>query len=451
VAAIIHNSNSGNHRFLAVGFLLFLCASQAHDIPNDVTVQAFLKPQGNTLSLLVRVPLRSMRDTNFPDRNGSGFIDIDATDEFLPADAQVWISDFIDLYEGDTKLPRPRIIATRLALMSDRSFTSYETALAHVTGPKLPEDTSVVWDQTMFDVLFEYPIQSVHSEFSIRPRLARLGQHVVTVLRFLPPNGSVRALEYTGDPGLVHLDPRWYQAAFRFVDLGFHHILDGTDHLLFLFCLVIPFRKLRALVPIVTAFTVAHSITLIASAYNLAPDALWFPPLIETLIAASIVYMALENIVGASTVHHRWMIAFGFGLVHGFGFSFALRETLQFAGTHMLASLLSFNIGVELGQLLVLILMIPCLEFLFRRVVPERMGVIILSAPVCHTAWHWMIDRYGVFSQFHIQMPQFNDAFFATLLHWAMAAIAIAGALWGISTFANSRRAKSERESTPVA
>ncbi len=94
----------------------------------------------------------------------------------------------------------------------------------------------------------------------------------------------------------------------------------------------------------------------------MAPDALWFPPLIETLIATSIVYMALENIVGGASVQRRWMIAFGFGLVHGFGFSFALRQTLQLAGTHMLASLLSFNIGVELGQLLVLALMIPALE-----------------------------------------------------------------------------------------
>src|SRR5262249_18962273 len=153
-------------------------------------------------------------------------------------------------------------------------------------------------------------------------------------------------------------------------------------HLLFLFCLVIPFRKFRALIPIVTSFTVAHSITLIASAYNLGPDALWFPPLIETLIAVSIVYMALENIVGAGSVHRRWMITFGFGLVHGFGFSFVLRETMQFGGSHLLTSLLSFNLGVELGQLVVLLAMIPLLEMLFRYVVTERMGTIILSAIV---------------------------------------------------------------------
>ena len=82
-----------------------------------------------------------------------------------------------------------------------------------------------------------------------------------------------------------------------------------------------------------TVFLLAGApITLIASAYDLAPDALWFPPLIETLIAISILYMALENIVGGSTLRRRWVTAFGFGLVHGFGFSFVLRDTMQFAG-----------------------------------------------------------------------------------------------------------------------
>ena len=88
----------------------------------------------------------------------------------------------------------------------------------------------------------------------------------------------MRAFELVGDPGLVRLDPRWHQAALRFVALGFSHILDGTDHLLFLLCLVIPFRRSAPLVLIVTSFTVAHSVTLIASAFGFAPDAQWFPP-----------------------------------------------------------------------------------------------------------------------------------------------------------------------------
>jgi hypothetical protein len=216
----------------------------------------------------------------------------------------------------------------------------------------------------------------------------------------------------------------------RFVKLGFLHILDGTDHLLFLLCLVIPFRRFGALIPIVTAFTVAHSITLIASAYDFAPSALWFPPLIETLIACSIVYMALENIVGGATVHRRWMIAFGFGLVHGFGFSFALKQTLQFAGSHLLTSLLGFNIGVELGQLLVLALLVPALEFVFRHIVAERMGTIILSALVAHTGWHWMMDRADRLRQFRFEWPLIDAALLATALRVLTVAVLLAGLGW---------------------
>lgn len=411
-------------------FLLALpCVLHAHDIPSDVTVQAFVKPAGDRLHLLVRVPLLAMRDIEFPKR-GSGYLDLARADSYLSDAATLWISDAIRLYEGDTLLPKPRVVEARASLQSDRSFVSYEDALAHVTGPRLPLSTEVIWNQALLDVLFEYPIHSDRSDFSIRPGLAHLGLRVVTVLRFLPPTGVVRAFEFSDDPGLVRLDPRWYQAALRFVRLGFLHILDGTDHLLFLFCLVIPFRRFRRLIPIVTAFTVAHSLTLIASAYNLGPDALWFPPLIETLIACSIVYMALENIVGGATMNRRWMIAFAFGLVHGFGFSFALRQTLQFAGSHLLTSLLSFNIGVELGQLLVLLLLIPLLEALFRFAIAERMGTIILSALVAHTGWHWMTERWDRLRQFPIQWPALNAALLAVALRWLMLLVGVAGLLW---------------------
>jgi HupE / UreJ protein len=281
----------------------------------------------------------------------------------------------------------------------------------------------------VLDAFFEYPIQSDRSRFSVDSRLDRLGLRTITVLRLALPDGTVRAFEFQGDPGLVRLDPRWHQAALQFVKLGFTHILDGTDHLLFLFCLVIPFRRFRALVAVVTAFTVAHSITLLASAYDFAPDALWFPPLIETLIATSIVYMALENIVGAN-IKRRWLITFAFGLVHGFGFSFALRRTLQFAGSHLLTSLLSFNIGVELGQLLVLVVLVPALDLLFTRVVAERMGTIILSAIVAHTGWHWMTERAAILRQFRFEWPTLDALFLASSLRWMMLAVAAAGLYW---------------------
>ena len=419
----------------------------AHNIPNDLTVQAFFKPEGKHLRLLVRVPLQAMRDVEFPQR-GPGYLDLERVGSILPDAVALWISGALDVYEDGTLLPKPTVAASLASLLSDPSFATYDAALAHVLGTKLTNDTNVVWDQVFLDTMIEYPIRSDRARFSIHSELARLGMRTVTVLRFLPPGGAIRAFEFTGDPGVVQLDPRWHQAALRFVKLGFMHILDGTDHLLFLFCLVIPFRRFRALIPIVTAFTVAHSITLIASAYNFSPSALWFPPLIETLIACSIVYMALENIVGGATVHRRWIIAFGFGLVHGFGFSFALKETLQFAGSHLLTSLLGFNIGVELGQLLVLALMVPALEFVFRHMVAERMGTIILSALVAHTGWHWMMDRADQLRQFRFELPIVDAAMFVTALRVLMVIVLLAGLAWALRDYA--ARKKTERRGQPA-
>ena len=377
---------------------------------------------------MVRVPLEAMRDVQFP-LHGAGYLDIASVDSLLPDAARLWIANSVNVYEGDTKLADARIVAAHVALPSDRSFESYQAALAHVRGEGLPPKTELAWQQAMMDVLFEYRITSDSSRFSIDPALARLGVRTSTILRFLPAGGAERAFEWVGDPGLVRLDPRWSQALWRFVQLGFAHIMDGVDHLLFIFCLVIPFRRLRPLIAIVSSFTVAHSITLFASALGFAPTALWFPPLIELLIALSIVYMALENIVGPK-LERRWLIAFGFGLVHGFGFSFALRESLQFAGSHLVTSLLGFNIGVELGQLFVLVLAIPMLNVLFRHVVAERMGTILLSAIVAHTAWHWMLDRAGVLRQYRFQWPVFDLALLESAMRALMLVLVLTGALW---------------------
>src|SRR6266568_521551 len=344
----------------------------AHDIPADVTVNAFVKPDGQRLHLVIRVPLKAMSEVDVPRRSG-GFLDLARVDAALHNAATLWLSDNIELYEGDMRLASPRAVETRVSLESDPSFRSYDEALAHVTGPRLPNDTQLFWEQGLLDVLFEVPIRSERAQFSIRPRLDRLGLKVLVALRFLPPGGEARAFEFSGDPGLVRLDPRWHQAALRFVESGFFHILEGTDHLLFLLCLVIPFRRLVPLVMVVTSFT------------------------------------------------------FAFGLVHGFGFSFALRQQLQFAGAHLLTSLLSFNIGVELGQVLVLLLLVPLLDLLFRFVLAERIGTIVLSVLVGHTAWHWMMERGERLGRF--PWPELGAAQLASAARWLMLVLILAALL----------------------
>ena len=410
--------------------LLFPTLATAHDIPSRVTVYAFVKPEGNQLTALLRVPMEAFSEISFPLR-GPGYIQFSEAEFALNDAARVYITESIHFYENGEELSEKQLEAVRVSLPSNRSFTTYEDALENILSPPLEDSVELFWRQGMLDVMVTYPITSDQSEFSVNPELGTLSNQTTTVLRFLVPTGAERVFNYLGNPGLVQLDPRWYQAAFRFVQMGFDHILEGIDHLLFLFCLVVPLRSVRALIPVITSFTVAHSITLISSAFGMAPNVLWFPPLIETLIALSIVYMAFENIVGAK-LEHRWVAAFGFGLIHGFGFSFLFSDTLQFAGGHLFSSLLAFNVGVELGQILVLIIVIPMLNILFRFFVQERIGTILLSALLAHSAWHWMLDRGTSLTQFQLQMPILDSIFFSGLMRWGMLLILIALVLWGM-------------------
>ena len=403
---------------------------QAHDIPSRVTVYAFVKPEGNELTVLLRVPMEALGEVSFPLR-GPGFLQFSEAQFALDDAARIYITESLNFYENGEELLEKELKRTRVSLPSNRSFTSYDVALDNIMSPPLGDDTDLFWRQGVLDVLVTYPIQSEESDFSVNPELGTLSDQTTTVLRFLVPDGAERVFNYLGNPGVVELDPRWHQAAFRFITMGFEHILEGIDHLLFLFCLVIPLRSVRALIPVVTSFTIAHSITLIGSAFGVAPSAIWFPPLIETLIALSIVYMAFENIVGAK-LEHRWMVTFGFGLVHGFGFSFLFSETLQFAGGHLFSSLLAFNIGVEIGQLFILILVIPILNLLFKYFVEERIGAILLSALLAHSAWHWMLERGTTLGLYQIQMPVIDSLFWAALMRWGMMLIIIIAALWAM-------------------
>jgi hypothetical protein len=416
--------------FVVLTALSLPATVSAHDIPVRVTVHAFVKPEGNQLTALLRVPMEAFGEIAFPLR-GPGYLQISEAEFALQDAARVYITESIHFYEDGEELNEKELQATRVSLPSNRSFTAYESALENINSAPLDDSVDLFWRQGVLDVMVTYPIASEDSQFAIEPELGTLSDQTTTVVRFLPPGGAERVFNLAGNPGLVELDPRWHQAALRFVSMGFDHILAGIDHLLFLFCLVIPLRSIRALIPVITSFTVAHSITLIASAFGIAPGALWWPPLIETLIALSIVYMAFENIIGVK-LEHRWVVTFGFGLVHGFGFSFLFSETLQFAGGHLFSSLLAFNVGVELGQILILALVIPVLNLLFKYVVQERIGTILLSALIAHSAWHWMTQRGGQLAQFQFQMPVFDGLFFASLMRWAMMLIVIAAVMWGM-------------------
>ncbi|HUH14180.1 MAG TPA: HupE/UreJ family protein [Longimicrobiales bacterium] len=421
--------------------LLLLAApapAAAHEIPAEVVVRILVGPaQDGRLPILVRVPMEALRDVEYPVRGPERYLDLAAAEPRLRDAARLWVADYLEVREDGRALARPEVVAIRVSLPTDRSFASWESALAAIRGPPLPASTDLVPGQGLLDVLLEVPLRAGASgafsddvgDLALVPTLAHLGIRTTTVLTYRAPDGAERTLRLAGDPGVVRLDPRWHHAALSFLALGMAHILGGFDHLLFLLALVAPFRRVRPLVGVVTAFTLGHSLTLGAAALGLVPGALWFPALVETLIALSIVWMALENIAGAR-LERRWAMAFGFGLVHGFGFSFLLTDSLQLAGGHLLAALLAFNVGVELGQILVLAVAVPLLALLCTRVVPDRMGTILISALVAHSGWHWMTERGGALLQYDVRLPALDLFLAASLLRWAVLALLVVAAGW---------------------
>jgi hypothetical protein len=116
--------------------------------------------------------------------------------------------------------------------------------------------------------------------------------------------------------------------------------------------------------------------------------------------------------------------------VHGFGFSFILSDRMQFAGTHLISALLAFNVGVELGQLLVLIVAVPLLTLFFRFFRQEKIGTILLSVVAAHTAWHWLTERGERLLKYSWSQPVFDAEFFAAAMRWAMLFMAAGGVMW---------------------
>jgi hydrogenase/urease accessory protein HupE len=173
----------------------------------------------------------------------------------------------------------------------------------------------------------------------------------------------------------------------EFIPLGIEHILTGYDHIAFLLALIVIGLSLKEALKIITAFTVAHSITLLMAAMQILSLGSRF---VESVIALSICYVAVENIL-KKKVHYRWLIAFGFGLIHGFGFASALQELIV-GQANLLISVLSFNAGVEIGQLTIVCTLLPLL-YLLKKKFELRMITMGASASIFVFGFTWLIER----------------------------------------------------------
>jgi hypothetical protein len=201
-----------------------------------------------------------------------------------------------------------------------------------------------------------------------------------------PPQPAVFSREQT-HRRFVLVEPSLLDRVFEFTELGVEHIFLGYDHIMFLLALIVIGGRMRSLVKIVTAFTIAHSITLILAAQEILvlPDRL-----IEAGIALSIAYVAAENF-WLKTAGHRWMLTFVFGLVHGFGFANVLRQ-LGLPDQGLIASLLAFNVGVEIGQIVIVALLFPPITWAARSRYHRRV-VLVVSAVIFLFGVGWLVER----------------------------------------------------------
>jgi hypothetical protein len=438
--------------FRAVAALLLALTLQAvlaaHDIPDEIVVQTYVRPQQNQLQVLLRIPLLAVTDANLP-KDGTGYLAMPYIEPAL-REAANQISNGIVFLEGDERLTRYDMANARISLPSDRSFDTYDGALARVRGARLPDTTQVYYNQGFLDLELHFPIQSQDSPFSMRVLFGRgLANRTATYINFIRPDGGVRAFRIHDDTPLVHLDPKAHQAGWVFLKAGFYRFLDGLDHLLFVVVLALPFRRARELVKPFIAFALGHSITLTFAAFGLAQMDTWFAPTIGALIALSLVYVSIENGIGApsttlraSSLKYRWLVALVFGLFHGLGFAIALQESLQFAGSHPIAALVSYNIGLELGTLIILAIVVPAANLLFSQVVSERAGIIVASVLVGHAGWHWMTERMAI-AQLS-SWPAMDLQLLLTVVRWLLALTVVGGAVWFIAGLIKKKPAEPE-------
>ncbi len=217
------------------------------------------------------------------------------------------------------------------------------------------------------------------------------------LLRVAPLGRPVQAERLTPDQPMVRIKavPDSWQVARTYFTLGIEHILNGYDHLLFVVALVLLLMRGWLVVRAVTAFTVAHSLTLVGTTLGLfglaqAP--------VEALIALSIVFLAVEIIKqkdGTPRLSERipWIVAFLFGLLHGFGFAGALRE-IGLPGGDVTMALLTFNLGVEAGQLVIIAVCIAAIAALRRFAQPAlRPATVVATYGIGIIASFWFIER----------------------------------------------------------
>ncbi|PGY11888.1 hypothetical protein COE25_11015 [Bacillus sp. AFS031507] len=276
---------------------------------------------------------------------------------------QQYINSHIKLYT-DSELIEGSVVKTDVEMIKERPFAVIN--LAYKTEHK-PEKLVVQYNMFLDDS------DPSHANFAT---IKMDGKQQEKILTF-----ESRELEI-GEVSFL-------QNAKQFLVLGLEHIFTGYDHILFVISLLFGAKTIRHILSLVTAFTIAHSITLALATF----DIIHLPSrFVESAIALSIIYVALINIFNKDSKHQPWL-AFGFGLIHGFGFAGILAE-MRLDTNHMVTSLVSFNLGIEIGQLIIVSLAYPLILWI-KKLTFKPIKWVIPGTSVAILAFGlvWFIER----------------------------------------------------------
>ncbi|MEW9500342.1 HupE/UreJ family protein [Jeotgalibacillus marinus] len=331
--------------FLLLGMMTFFVflPLTTHAHTNDSEGFSFIEVNEETIHYELKLDLEEFAEAMSREMNESQLFDTDTVQEFLNARIEVYadgviVEGVIEQAEIETIQERP-------------------VAVMNLTYEMKRKPEKIILDYHMF---FDETAPS-HANFVTIDMDGVKKQIILTY--------SSRQLE-VGEMSFI-------QNAKQFLSLGVKHIFTGYDHILFILALLFGAKTIRNILSLVTAFTLAHSITLALATFDLVQ----LPSrIVESAIALSIIYVALIHLLNLDAKHHPWL-AFGFGLIHGFGFAGILSE-MQLEGSQMAMSLLSFNLGIELGQLFIVSLAFPLILWI-KKSTKKPVKWIIPGISVC--------------------------------------------------------------------
>jgi hydrogenase/urease accessory protein HupE len=345
-------------------FALQVPAAQAHSGSSEAFSSITVDTDGIRYTL--RVDLGELVQAAVSDGSGTSLASLEAMDTYL-REHQTQVENYVfsqmKLYADGVPLDG-HMVQLRATDSGNRPF-----AEAEITYPakQAPELLSLSYNLIFDDV------DQGHANYAVLSLNGHREEFIMTY--------EFREVKL-GEMSLL-------RAAKQFLLHGMEHLFTGYDHMLFLLGLMLGARSIKQILAVVTAFTAAHSVTLILAGLHIVSLPAKF---VEPVIAFSIIYVALNNLFYRKFNHNIWL-AFGFGLVHGFGFAGTLSE-LRLDSGQLVSSLLFFNVGIEFGQVLLVLLLFPLIQYL--RNVKFKWPVPAISVTISLFGLIWFIQRLFV-------------------------------------------------------